>query len=93
MVAKEKNIWTVGEETGGGAYGNSGFMIPDVLLPNTKMKFRLPLFRMVANAKSEKTGRGIYPEIPAIPTVSTIRKGVDIKTETVLEKIKSNKIN
>ena len=91
FIAAEKNIWTVGEETGGGSYGNSGFMIPDVTLPNTKLKFRLPLFRMVANKENPKTGRGIYPEIPAVPTVSTIRNGKDIKMETVLELIRKNK--
>ncbi|MEO8821598.1 MAG: S41 family peptidase, partial [Ginsengibacter sp.] len=43
----QQNIKLVGEETGGGWYGNSGIMIPDITLPNTKIRVRLPFFRLV----------------------------------------------
>ena len=46
-IIKQDNVTVVGEETGGGAYGNSAWLIPDVKLPETGVRFRLPLFRMV----------------------------------------------
>lgn len=81
----QKNVLIVGEETGGGAYGNTAWKIPDVVLPNTKMKFRLPLFRLVMDTAAIAAGRGIIPDIEAAPTVETIRKGIDPKVEKVKE--------
>ncbi|MEP6726981.1 MAG: S41 family peptidase, partial [Bacteroidota bacterium] len=53
----QSNIKIVGEETGGGAYGNTAWFIPDATLPNTRVRFRLPRFRMVMNKNYLKTGR------------------------------------
>ena len=41
----QKNVTLVGEETGGGFYGNTAWIIPDVTLPNTGLRFRLPRFQ------------------------------------------------
>ena len=83
VLKGQPNVKIVGEETGGGAYGNSAWMIPDVTLPNTKVRFRLPKFRLVMNKDLVKEGRGIMPDIEAAPTVETIRKGIDPKIDTV----------
>ena len=87
-VMGQSNVTVVGEETGGGAYGNNAWLIPDVTLPNTKVRFRLPLFRLVINRDAQK-GRGIFPEVEALPTVSAIRQSKDYKMEKVLELIKA----
>lgn len=79
----QENVKIIGEETGGGAYGNSAWMIPDVTLPNTEVRFRLPRFRLVMNKDLVKEGRGIIPDIEAAPTVETIRRGIDPKVDTV----------
>ncbi len=73
----------VGEETGGGAYGNTAWLIPDVTLPNSGIRFRLPKFRMVINKSFEKNGRGVMPDIPVVPTLESIRNGIDPKKEKV----------
>lgn len=86
LVAQD-NVIVVGEETGGGAYGNTAWLIPDITLPNTKVIFRLPLFRLVIDKNATK-GRGVIPEVEADPTVDDIRKGVDYKMEKVKELIK-----
>lgn len=83
----QKDVVVVGEETGGGEYGNSAWLIPDVTLPNTKVRFRLPLFRLVIDKNAEK-GRGILPEVVALPTVHAIRKGEDFKMNKALQLIK-----
>lgn len=90
-VMQQSNVTVVGEETGGGAYGNSAWLIPDVKLPETGIRFRLPLFRLVINKNIPKIGRGVQPEVESKPTVEAIRRGADFKTEKVMELIKENK--
>lgn len=82
-IQGQDNVKIVGEETGGGAYGNSAWMIPDVTLPNSGVRFRLPRFRLVMNKELVKQGRGIIPDIEAAPTIETIRQGIDPKVDTV----------
>jgi len=86
-VREQKNVFIVGEETGGGAYGNNAWLIPDVTLPVTKVRFRLPLFKLVID-KDEQKGYGVQPEIKVFPTVDAIRKNIDYKTEKAVELIK-----
>jgi len=83
----QDNVIIVGEESGGGAYGNTAWLIPDVTLPNTKVRFRLPLFRLVIDNDEEK-GRGLMPEVEALPSVGAIRKGIDFKMQKAIELIK-----
>ena len=85
----QSNVITVGEETGGGAYGNSAWLIPDITLPNTRVRFRLPLFRLVIDSKEVK-GRGVIPKVEVRPTLESIRKNADFKMDKVIEMIKSH---
>lgn len=79
----QNNVKVIGEETGGGAYGNSAWMIPDVTLPNTRVRFRLPKFRLVMDKNLVKDGRGIMPDIQVAPTRETIRRGIDPKAAVI----------
>ena len=88
-VKQQNNVTVVGEETGGGAYGNSAWLIPDLTLPVTGIRFRLPLFRLVIDKNIPKDGRGVQPEVTALPTTEAIRRGVDFKMEKVIELIRS----
>lgn len=90
-LREQENVTLIGEETGGGAYGNSAWLIPDVTLPETGVRFRLPLFRLVINSKLPKNGKGVQPEVPALPTVNAIRENKDFKTEKALELIRQDK--
>ncbi len=87
-LMEQKNITVVGEETGGGAYGNSAWLIPDVKLPLTGVRFRLPLFRLVIDKNIPKNGRGVQPEVESLPSVEAIKKGTDFKIEKVMEMIR-----
>lgn len=89
-VKPQDNVTVVGEETGGGAYGNSAWLIPDLVLPITHIRFRLPLFRLVIDKNIPKDGRGVQPEVLALPTTEAIRRGVDYKMEKVMELIRSH---
>jgi hypothetical protein len=90
-IIKQDNVTIVGEETGGGAYGNSAWLIPDVTLPVTGVRFRLPLFRLVIDKDYPKTGKGVQPEVLSMPTTDAIRRNADYKLEKALELIKIDK--
>ena len=92
-VKDQNNVLIVGEETGGGAYGNNAWLIPDVTLPVTEVRFRLPLFRLVIDKNIPNNGRGIIPEVEALPTVNAIRRNADYKMEKVIELIKRSQAN
>ena len=87
-LIKQDNVTVVGEETGGGAYGNSAWLIPDVTLPETGVRFRLPLFRLVIDHTLPKNGRGVQPEIYSGPTIEAIQRGADYKMEKVMQLIR-----
>ncbi|MEP7143356.1 MAG: S41 family peptidase [Ferruginibacter sp.] len=82
-VKGQTNVTIVGEETGGGWHGNSGIMIPDIILPITKLRVRLPLFKLVQYNHVPKDGRGVSPDIFIPPTVEGVRHNIDRKMEIV----------
>jgi hypothetical protein len=90
-IMKQDNVTVVGEETGGGAYGNSAWLIPDATLPETGVRFRLPLFRLVIDKDIPKNGRGVQPEVESLPTIEAIRRNADYKLEKAMELIKKDK--
>ncbi|MFZ1312174.1 MAG: S41 family peptidase, partial [Chitinophagaceae bacterium] len=90
-LVKQNNVIVVGEETGGGAYGNSAWLIPYATLPETGVRFRLPLFRLVIDKTVPKNGRGVQPEITSFPSIEAIRRNADFKIETVMELIQKDK--
>ena len=91
-IIKQENVTVIGEETGGGAYGNSAWLIPDVALPETGIRFRLPLFRLVIDKNIPKNGRGVQPEIESFPTIDAVKKGTDYKLDKAMELINTDKI-
>lgn len=89
-LIKQENVLVVGEETGGGAYGNSAWLIPEVTLPETGIRFRLPLFRLVIDKTIPKNGLGVQPEILSLPSIEAIKRNADFKIEKVMELIKAD---
>ena len=83
-------IKLVGEETGGGWYGNSGIMIPDITLPHTKLRVRLPIFRLVQYQHPSVKGTGIPPDIYIPTNYDALIKGRDQKMEVVRKLIMDN---
>ncbi|MBK6937411.1 MAG: hypothetical protein IPH18_11420 [Chitinophagaceae bacterium] len=91
VLRKQDNVTIVGEETGGGAYGNSAWLIPDVTLPETHIRFRLPLFRLVIDKTVPKNGKGVQPEVFSLPTIEAVRRNSDFKLDKAMELIKQDK--
>ena len=88
-VKGESNVTLVGEETGGGWYGNSGIMIPDIKLPNTKLRVRLPFFRIVQYHHIAEKGTGVIPDVYVGPVYKDVVNEVDTKMEWVRQFIKN----
>ncbi len=86
-VKGQQNIILVGEETGGGWYGNSGIIIPDIILPNTKLRVRLPFFRIVQYHHVTEKGTGVIPDIYIGPVLKDAVNGIDTKMERVKKMI------
>lgn len=84
-VKGQPGITLLGEETGGGWHGNNGIMIPDITLPYTKTRVRLPLFRLVQYNHIPKTGTGIIPDIYVGTSYDALLKSSDKKMQVVRE--------
>lgn len=89
-VKGQDKIILVGEETGGGNYGNTAWFIPNVTLPETGIRFRLPKFRLVIDKDTPKTGHGVMPDIKVQPTRASLIQNRDLKVEKVRELITSH---
>ena len=87
-IKGQDGITLLGEETGGGWYGNNGIMIPQFTLPITKIRIRMPLFRIVQyNHIDANKGKGIMPDIYVPTNYDALLKGYDKKMELVKEMI------
>ena len=86
-VKGQPGITLVGEEAGGGWHGNNGILIPDITLPNTGLRVRLPLFRLVQFNHIPRDGRGVVPDVYVGTSYAALMKGVDRKMQVVMELI------
>ena len=87
-VKGQKNISIVGEESGGGWYGNNGIFIPEVKLPSTHIRVNMPLFRVVQyQHEAQNKGKGIWPDIYIPTSYDALKKGYDMKMKVVKEMI------
>lgn len=90
-VKGKQNVTIVGEETGGGYYGNNGVFIPEMILPNSKLRVRLPLYRIVNNKNYPKNGHGVLPDIEVKASAESIRQNRDPKMDKVINLIMQRK--
>lgn len=90
VIKGQSNTWLVGEPAGGGWHGNNGVMIPDITLPNTHLRVRLPLFRLVQFNHVPKNGLGVMPDIYVGTSYEALMKGQDRKMGVVMGMIKKS---
>ena len=86
-VKGQKNVTIIGEESGGGQYGNTATYLPIIILPNSKLRIVMPTYRMVMDATRKKDGKGVQPDIFCRATVEGIKKGIDLKMAKAKEMI------
>lgn len=92
-VKEQHNVTVVGEETGGGDYGTTAIHLPTIILPNSKLRITLPLYRIIPDCRKTKNGRGIRPDVFIPPSSLAIKNGIDPKLQKVKELIQTNAKN
>ena len=76
----------IGEETGGGYYGNSSGNEVNVTLPNSQISCRIPLIKYtMAVKKSKYTDRGVIPDYQAYPTIDDFIEHKDSQLEYAIK--------
>jgi C-terminal processing protease CtpA/Prc len=83
FLKKNKRATFIGEETGGGEKGCNAMIMSDLELPNTKLRYRFPFFRVEHQLTPEKVGRGIFPDIYIQYDVKSILENKDLEMEKV----------
>ncbi len=74
---------TIGQECGGGEKSTNAFQMPRLILPNSKVKIKYPMFRIVFDLKKEDKGRGVLPDYPIVYTVEDVMEGKDLEMDIV----------
>ena len=87
-VKGQPGITLVGEEAGGGWYGNNGIMIPDITLPVTHLRCGMPPPAWY-NINMCKDGSGVMPDIYIPTSCEALLKGYD-KKAVVMEMIRES---
>jgi Peptidase family S41 len=75
----------IGEETGGGYYGNTSGTSTMLTLPHTKIKVEIPMLKYVMAVKPTKfKDRGIIPNYIVVPSINDILTDHDSQLEQAL---------
>lgn len=80
----------IGEETAGAAEGCNAGITPYYKLPNTKIRLRMPAFRIVHDVCPVITGRGIIPDYRVEYTIKDILARRDLEMQKAKELIINN---
>jgi len=76
----------IGEETGGGYYGNTSGNRIVFFLPNTQIKVNIPLFKYVmAVRKVKDKDRGTIPDYLIVPSMNDILQHHDVQMDFALK--------
>ena len=86
-IAKTNNRGLfIGEETGGGYYGNNCGNFIETLLPNTKFVLSIPTTKYTMEVRpSIYIDRGIIPDIEVLPTIDDIIHKRDVQLNYALK--------
>jgi hypothetical protein len=86
-IAKSNNRGKfIGEETGGGYYGNTSGNSVDTVLPNTKITISIPITKYILAVKRGKyKDRGIIPDYTVVPNINDIIKNKDVQLNFALK--------
>ena len=81
-----KRATFIGEESGGGYYGNTSGGVPALTLPNTRLTLYVPLVRYnLAVRGHEAATHGVFPDHPIHYTIDELLAGTDKELTLALE--------
>ena len=91
MMKSEKKATFIGEETGGGYYGNTSMQKSYVTLPNSQLVLEIPLVRHQLNVRENivPPGRGVIPDHSVRQSITDYVNGVDTQMDFVFSLISS----
>lgn len=84
-LKESKRAILVGTETGGTNEGCNAGIMPNYVLPNTKLKVRIPAFRIIHDINPILTGRGVLPHHEIIYDFEDILKRRDLEMKFLKE--------
>ena len=91
VADSNQRVTFIGEEAGGGYYGNTSGFVLTVTLPNTGLRARIPVQRYeLAVEASPLFARGVQPDYPVSETVADTISGRDMTMETALRLARQN---
>ncbi len=85
----QKKAVVIGRETGGGRYGCNAFIAPNIVLPNTQTRVRLPMYKLLLHIPGKDVGRGVMPDYPVDYTFKQAQAGIDEDMVKVYNLIKA----
>ncbi len=89
LDSNDKTIF-IGEETGGGYYGNTSGISFNAILPNSRLRANLPLIKYVLSIGDiGEFGRGVVPDFKISPNGNDIYIGRDRVLKSTLKLIKN----
>jgi C-terminal processing protease CtpA/Prc len=80
----------LGEESGGTASGCNAVQLPQLVLPNTKLRVTMPLFRVQHILSETNYGEGIKPNIEVKYKAINIINKEDLEWQKILKLLKPN---
>lgn len=81
LMKEHTNAIFVGEETGGGYYGNTSGTLLELTLPHTKLTVEIPILKFALDVRKGKTGRGVIPDAEIQATFEAFISGRDVELE------------
>jgi hypothetical protein len=66
------NASVMGEETGGGVFGNNGGSFPTLQLPESKIKIQFPIYRLIHNFGNQQENCGVKPDFPLKNSINNL---------------------
>lgn len=89
-----KRATFIGEETGGGYYGNNSGTFVIVTLPNSKLNVGIPLMAYYLKVEDYSCpDHGVIPDFEVKPSASAIISGQDVVLDFTLKHLESQKIS
>lgn len=82
----------IGEETGGGYFGNTSGTSLELTLPVTKLKIDIPILKFVLDVNKGQFGRGVIPNFEIEPTFEEFINGYDTEMEYAKKLVSEKKL-
>lgn len=90
LVKHNRKAIFIGEEVGGGYYGNTSGYSFTLTLPNSKITVEVPIIRFVLDVDGQKLGTGTLPDFPIQPNINDFLNGIDTELNFTIGLIRKN---